>query len=43
MPTYKATKAILSAAKKQKKQARNADAFIMELAAKLEKILPMYD
>lgn len=41
VPTYKATKAILSTAKKQKKQARNSDAFIMELAAKLSKILPM--
>lgn len=41
VPTYKATKAILSTAKKTKKQARNSDAFIMELAAKLAKVLPM--
>lgn len=41
VPTYKATKAVLNMNKKSKKQARNSDAFIMELATKLSKILPM--
>ena len=41
VPTYKATKAVLNMNKKTKKQARNSDAFIMELAVKLSKILPM--
>lgn len=41
VPTYKASKAILSMGKKTKKQAKNSDAFIMELAVKLSKILPM--
>lgn len=41
VPTYKASKAILGMNKKAKKQASNSDAFIMELAAKLAKILPM--
>jgi Flp pilus assembly protein TadB len=41
IPTYKATRAILNMGKKAKKQARNSDAFIMELAVKLAKILPM--
>lgn len=41
VPTYKASKAILSMGKKTKKQAKNSDAFILELAAKLSKILPM--
>lgn len=41
VPTYKATKAILGMGKKTKKQARDSDAFIMELAVKLSKILPM--
>lgn len=41
VPTYKATKAILGMGKKTKKQARDSDALIMELAVKLSKILPM--
>lgn len=41
VPTYKASKAILGMSKKTKKQAKNSDAFIMELAVKLSKILPM--
>lgn len=41
VPTYKATKAIMSMGRRTKKQARNSDAFIMELAAKLSKLLPM--
>ena len=41
VPTYKATKAILGMGKKTRKQARDSDAFIMELAVKLSKILPM--
>lgn len=43
VPTYKATKAVLNMNKKTKKQARNSDAFIMEMAVKLSKILPMDD
>lgn len=41
VPTYKATKAVLNMNKRTKKKARNSDAFLMELAAKLAKILPM--
>jgi Flp pilus assembly protein TadB len=41
VPTYKATKAILGMGKKTKKQAQDSDAFIMELAVKLSKVLPM--
>ena len=41
VPTYHATKAILNLGKKRKKQIRDSDAFIMELAVKLAKILPM--
>ena len=41
VPTYKATKAILGTVKRNKKQARNSDAVLMELAAKLAKVLPM--
>lgn len=41
VPTYKATKAILSIGKRERKKARNSDAFIMELAVKLSKVLPM--
>ena len=41
VPTYHATKAILSLGRKRKKQIRDSDAFIMELAEKLAKILPM--
>lgn len=41
VPTYKASKAILGMSKKNKKKSKNSDAFIMELAAKLAKILPM--
>lgn len=41
VPTYKATKAILGTVKKNKKKARNSDAVLMELAAKLSKVLPM--
>jgi len=41
VPTYKATKAILGTVKKNKKKARNSDAALMELAAKLSKVLPM--
>lgn len=43
VPTYKATKAILGMGKKTRKQARDSDAFIIELAVKLSKILPMDD
>jgi len=41
IPTYKATKAILNLGRKRRKQVRDSDAFIMELAEKLSKILPM--
>ena len=41
VPTYKATKAILSIGKRERKKARDSDAFIMELAVKLSKVLPM--
>lgn len=41
VPTYKATKAILSIGKRERKKARDSDAFIMELAVKLSKALPM--
>lgn len=41
VPTYKATKAILGTVKKNKKKARNSDAVLMELSAKLSKVLPM--
>ncbi|MDD3228109.1 MAG: secretion protein F [Oscillospiraceae bacterium] len=41
VPTYKATKAILSLGKRERKKARDSDAFIMELAVKLSKVLPM--
>lgn len=41
VPTYKATRAILSTAKRNRKQTRNSDAVIMELAVKLAKVLPM--
>ena len=34
VPTYKAAKAVISMGKRTKKQARNSDAFIMELAVK---------
>jgi Flp pilus assembly protein TadB len=41
IPTYKATKAVLNLGRKRRKQIRDSDAFIMELAEKLAKILPM--
>lgn len=41
VPTYKATKAILGMGKRERKKARDSDAFIMELAARLSKVLPM--
>ena len=41
VPTYKATKAILSLGKRERKKARDTDAFLMELAVKLSKVLPM--
>ncbi|TCL57653.1 hypothetical protein EDD76_108188 [Kineothrix alysoides] len=41
VPTYRTSRVILSMGKRQKKQARSSDAFIMEFAAKLSKFLPM--
>ena len=41
VPTYKAAKAIISMGKRTKKQARSSDAFILELAVRLSKYLPM--
>lgn len=43
VPTYRATKAVLNIVKKNKKQVGNSDAVLMELAAKLAKVLPMDD
>ncbi len=40
---FQVTKAILGTVKKNKKKARNSHAVLMELAAKLSKILPMDD
>lgn len=41
VPTYRATKAVLNTVRKNRKQANHADAVLMELAAKLARILPM--
>jgi len=41
VPTYKTTKAILGAGRKQKKQSRNFDALILELSVKVSRILSM--
>ena len=41
LPTYRASRAILSVGRRQKKQAKNSDAVLLELAEKLAKILPM--
>ncbi len=41
VPTYQAAKAVLNVIKKNKKQVRNSDAILMELAVKLSKVLPM--
>ena len=41
IPSYRATRVIWGAARKNRRQARNSDAFIMELAIKLAKYLPM--
>lgn len=41
VPTYQAAKAALNAIKKNKKQVKNFDAILMELAVKLSKVLPM--
>ncbi len=43
VPTYKATKAVLGIVRKTKKQARNSDAILMELATKLSNVLPIDD
>lgn len=43
LPTYKASKAIINMGKQTKKQAGDSDAFILELAVKLARILPMED
>lgn len=43
VPTYRATKAVLNTVRKNRKQANHADAVLMELAAKLARILPMDD
>lgn len=43
VPTYRATKAVLNTVKKNKRQAKNSDAILMELASKLAKVLPMDD
>lgn len=41
VPTYRATRAVLNTVRKNKKQAKNSDAVLMELASKLAKVLPM--
>lgn len=41
VPTYRATRAVLNTVRKNKKQAKNLDAVLMELASKLAKVLPM--
>ena len=43
VPTYRVTKAVLNTVKKNRKQAKNFDAVLMELASKLAKVLPMDD
>lgn len=43
VPTYRATKAVLNTVRKNRKQANHADAVLMEMAAKLARILPMDD
>lgn len=43
VPTYRATKAVLNTVKKNKKQAKNSDAVLMELASRLARVLPMDD
>lgn len=40
VPTYRTSRAILTVGKKQKKQARSSDAFIMELSSKIARFLP---
>ena len=40
VPTYRTSRAILTVGKKQKKQARSSDAFIMELSSKMRDISP---
>ncbi len=41
VPTYRTSRAILAVGKREKKQAKNSDAFIMELAGRLARFLPM--
>ncbi len=41
VPTHRATRAILHAVKENRKQIRNSDAALIELASKLARVLPM--
>ena len=41
VPTYRATKAVLNTMRKNRKQAKNSDAVLMELASRLAGVLPM--
>ena len=41
VPTYRATKVLLGAVRKNRKAAKNSDAILEELAAKLAKVLPI--
>lgn len=41
IPTYKAAKAVISMGRRTKKQAGNCDAFLLELAVKLARFMPM--
>ena len=41
VPTYRATKAVLNTMRKNRKQAKNTDAVLIELASRLAGVLPM--
>ena len=41
VPTYRATKVLLGAVRKNRKAAKNSDAILEELAAKLAGVLPI--
>ena len=41
VPTYRTSRAILAAGKREKKQAKSSEAFIMELSGRLACFLPM--
>ncbi len=41
VPTYRASRAILTMGKKQKRQTKSADAFILEISGRIARFLPM--